>query len=171
MKKARWYEKSYRRNLVDMHIDDWDETFLSQLNPNTYVQLLKKAKVQSAMVYANSHVGYCYWPTKTGQMHRGIRGKDVLGEITNLCHEAGIDVIAYYSLIFNNWAYDHDPSWRLLDIDGKPSRERGGRGGRYGVCCPNNMGYRAFVEAQTQELCTGYEFEGIFFDMTFWPGV
>ena len=23
----RWYENSYRRGLVDMHIDDWDSKF------------------------------------------------------------------------------------------------------------------------------------------------
>lgn len=169
--EGKWFTTSYRRNLVDMHIDDWDDSFLSKLDPQTYVALLKTAHVKSAMVYANSHVGYCYWPTKTGQMHRGLRGKDVLGEITDLCHREGIDVIAYYSLIFNNWAYDNNPSWRILDVDGKPSRERGGRAGRYGVCCPNNVDYRAFVTAQVEELLAAYDFEGIFFDMTFWPGI
>ena len=74
MRATKWYENSYRRNLVDMHIDDWHEEFLSRLEPETYVGLLKEARVQSAMVYANSHVGYCYWPTKTGRMHRGIGG-------------------------------------------------------------------------------------------------
>lgn len=167
----KWYEKSYRRNLVDMHIDDWHEEFLSRLDPETYVALLKEAKVQSAMVYANSHVGYCCWPTKTGCMHRGIGGRDVLGEIIALCHREGIHVVTYYSLIFNNWAYDSHPSWRLLDVDGKGSRERGGRAGRYGVCCPNNRAYRRFVRSQVRELCTGYDFEGIFFDMTFWPNI
>jgi len=55
-----WYERSYRRNLVDMHVEDWDERFLSQLDPKSYVKMLKLANVKSAMVYANSHVGYCY---------------------------------------------------------------------------------------------------------------
>jgi len=168
---AKWYQRSYRRNLVDMHIDDWDERFLSLLDPETYVGLLKKAQVQSAMVYANSHVGYCYWPTKTGQMHRGIGGKDIFGQITALCHKEGMDVIAYYTLIYNNWAYDHDPSWRVVDVNGKGSRERSGRAGRYGVCCPNSPGHRDFVERQLRELCSNYDFEGIFLDMTFWPAV
>jgi hypothetical protein len=171
MPEPRWYEKSYRRNLVDMHIDDWQAEFLSQLDPRTYVELLKRANVQSAMVYANSHVGLCYWPTKIGRMHGGIGGRDVLGEIIDLCHQDGIDVIPYYSLIFNNWAYDANPSWRTLDHDGKGSRDRGGRAGRYGTCCPNCQGYRDFAESQIAELCSGYDFEGIFFDMTFWPSI
>jgi hypothetical protein len=168
---SKWYEKSYRRNLVDMHIDDWDESFLSRLDPKTYVELLKKAQVQSAMVYANSHVGYCYWPSKTGEMHRGIGGRDVFGQITALCHKEGMDVVAYYTLIYNNWAYGHDPSWRIVDVKGRGSRERSGRAARYGVCCPNSPGHRDFVERQLRELCTSYEFEGIFLDMTFWPAV
>ena len=171
MQHAKWYENSYRRNLVDMHIDDWDKSFLSRLDPDNYVALLKRAHVQSAMVYANSHVGYCYWPTKTGCVHRGLRGRDVLGEIIGLCHKEGMHVVPYYSLIFNNWAYDFDPSWRILDVNGKGSRERPGRAGRYGVCCPNSPAYRAFVESQVEELCAGYDFEGIFFDMTFWPAI
>ncbi len=175
MRDKIWYETSYRRNLVDMHIDDWDERFLSKLEPEEYVRLLKKARVQSAMVYANSHVGYCYWPTKTGRMHRGIRGRDVLGDIIALCHGEGMDVVPYYSLIFNNWAYDHDPSWRMIDVNGKASRDPGrwvgAFGGRYGICCPNSASYRRFVAAQVKELCAGYDFEGIFFDMTFWPAV
>lgn len=175
MQKTKWCQKSYRRNLVDMHIDDWDESFLSKLDPERYVALLKKANVQSAMVYANSHVGYCYWLTKAGRMHRGLGGRDVLGEIIALCHGQGMDVVPYYSLIFNNWAYEHYPSWRMLDLNGKASRDPGhwvgGFGGRYGICCPNSAAYRQFVDDQVRELCEGYDFEGIFFDMTFWPAI
>jgi len=171
VKGRAWYKKSYRRNLVDMHIEDWDERFLSQFDPATYVRMLKIAKVKSAMIYANSHVGYSYWPTKTGHMHKGIKGRDVLGEIIALCHREGIDVILYYSLIFNNWAYEQHPEWRILDLNGKASREKPGLAGRYGVCCPNSLGYRKFVLDQIVELCLNYDFEGIFFDMTFWPTV
>ncbi|MEM2939941.1 MAG: family 10 glycosylhydrolase [Thermoproteota archaeon] len=168
MSGMKWYEKSYRRNLVDMHIEDWDERFLSRLDPENYVRMLKLAGVKSAMVYANSHVGYCYWPTRTGRTHRGIKGRDVLGEIIDLCHKEEIDVIIYYSLIFNNWAYEQHPEWRIVKVDGKPSRVWGGR---YGVCCPNSPGYRRFVLDQIEELCRNYDFEGVFFDMTFWPTV
>lgn len=173
MEEHNWYKKSYRRNLVDMHIEDWNPEFLSKFSPEMYVEMMKIAKVQSAMVYANSHVGYCYWPTKTGHMHRGIRGRDVFGEIGALCRKEGLDFIAYYSLIFNNWAYENNPEWRLVDVEGKSSREKKTGTlitGRYGLCCPNT-GYREFVKVQIGELCGSYEFDGIFFDMTFWSGI
>jgi len=176
MKSQFWYQKSYRRNLVDMHIEDWDEKFLSQFDPETYVKMLKIAEVKSALVYANSHVGYCYWPTKTGHMHRGIKGRDTLGDVIDLCHKEGMEVIIYYSLIFNNWAYEQHTEWRILNLNGKGSREQTGRTahlhkGRYGVCCPNSPSYRKFVSDQIGELCRNYDFEGIWFDMTFWPAV
>ena len=66
----KWHEKNYRRNLVDMHIEEWDPEFLASFDPENYVNMLKEANVSCAMVYANSHVGLCYWPTKNGKMHR-----------------------------------------------------------------------------------------------------
>jgi alpha-L-fucosidase len=166
-----WYATSYRRNLVDMHIDDWDERFLSKLEPARYVELLKTARVQTAMLYANSHVGLCYWPTKSGRMHRGIGGRDVLGELIDRCHAAGMSVVVYYSLIFNNAAYDEHEDWRTRDVDGRAAGDMPGRAARYRTCCPNSAPYRAFVEMQVAELCERYDFEGMFFDMTFWPAV
>ena len=32
----KWYKGVYRRNLVDMHINDWSEEFLSQFNAEEY---------------------------------------------------------------------------------------------------------------------------------------
>src|SRR6185295_5452101 len=64
MPGAPWYVTSYRRTLLDMHIDDRDASFLSRVDPAAYVDLLARARVRSVMLYANSHVGLCYWPTR-----------------------------------------------------------------------------------------------------------
>lgn len=175
----RWYAGKLRRNLVDMHIDAWDKRFLSRFDPDAYVANLKQARVQVAMVYANSHVGYCYWPTPHGAMHPGLRDRDVLRKLFDACHAEGMDVVLYYSLIFDNWAYDHNPAWRIIDAEGRPSREPrpadpmvlmpSGRGSRYGVCCPNSEGYRGYTIAQIEDFSARLDFEGVFFDMTFWP--
>lgn len=174
MAAAAWYESSYRRCLVDMHIEDWDPRFLARFDPAAYVGLMKSAGVQTVMFYANSCVGLCNWPTTSARMHRGLGGRDAVGEVTRRCHAEGMSVVLYYSVVFNNWAYDHDPSWRIIAAGGRPSREapaeKDAYGLRYGLCCPNT-GYRDFAVEQVRELCRGYEFEGIFYDMTFWPAV
>lgn len=99
-------------------------------------------------------------------MHKGLRGRDILGEVIDLCHENGIDVVVYYSLIFNVWAYIAHPDWRIIRADGREAAENS----RYGVCCPNSP-YRDFAVNQVEEICKNYNFEGIRFDMTFWPTV
>lgn len=172
----QWYSRSFRRNLVDMHIDDWNPEFLAQFDPKAYFECLKAAHIQTPMIYIHSHVGLCNWDSATGRVHRAFAGRNKVRELFDLCHGAGMSVVAYYSLIYNNWAYDAHPDWRMLDSRGLGSREAGAdhgfmTGSRYGLVCPNNEDYRAFVKAQFAELCREYEFEGIFLDMTFWPQV
>src|SRR5204863_503213 len=97
-----------------------------------------------------------------------IGHEDRMKRLIDLCHKGGMDVILYYSLIFNNYAYEEHPAWRMRDTKGRGSRDIGGR---YGMCCPNNLEYRQLVKAQIGEICDYFEFDGMFFDMTFWPFV
>lgn len=165
----QWFSKSYRRNLVDMHIEDWDSDFMSEFDPEAYCENLKKAKIQSAMIYFQSHVGYCYYPTKSGKMHSALIGReDAVKRLVDLCHEAGIDVIGYYSLIYNTYERMRHPEWRLQSAN---ESDKSGLwlGSRYGHCCPNNPEYRAFVREQIKEISEYFTVEGMFYDMTFWP--
>ena len=164
-----WYKKSFRRNLIDMHIDEWSDEFLSLFNPEAYFNILKTANISAPMIYFQSHVGLCYWPTKVGKMHNAFVGReDMMKRLVDRCHQEGMDVIAYYSLIYNNWAYKEHPSWRMQNVNHSGSRDSGNR---YGLCCPNNIAYRAFIFEQMTEFCGYFNFEGIFLDMTFWPMV
>ena len=71
-----WYEKSFRRHLLDMHLDDWDPEFMSKFSPEEYFEHLKLENVQSVMIYVQSHVGLCYYPTKSGKMHNAFIGRE-----------------------------------------------------------------------------------------------
>lgn len=170
-----WIEGNYRRNLMDMHIDDWNEAFLSRLDPEEYVACLREAGIQAAMVKTRSHTGLNYWPGPNGRMHRGLKGRDFVGEMVRRCHEAGIAVVLYYSQIFDNLAYEEHPEWRLVGQDGLTFREERGkdcfRNGRYGICCPNQAGYRAYVREALRDLAARYDTEGFFLDMAFWTDV
>ncbi len=167
----KWLKKEYRRCLVDMHIEDWDEEFMSRFEPSEYIDAMEKAGVKGVMIYAQSHVGLCYWPTRAGQMHRNLKNRDIVDETFRLAHAKDMDVILYYSLIYDNWAYETYPEWRIRDINGKPSREGNWHGKRYGWCCPNSQGYRDYTCKQIEDFCGRYDFESVFFDMLFWPEV
>ena len=166
-----WYQNAYRRHLCDMHLTDWDDSFFSEFSPECYVENLKLAKVQNAMIYFQSHVGLCYYPTECGVMHRAFLGReDLIRRVCDLCHENGIAVTGYYSLIFNTLEHDRHPSWRMIQGNGKSQREnQTGKPSRYGFCCPNNPEYRAFVYQQIDEMLAYFKVEGMFFDMPFWP--
>lgn len=176
-----WYREDRYRHLCDMHIDDWNPEFLSQFDPYDYVENLKLAKIENAMIYLQSHVGLCYYPTKVGVMHKAFVGKeDMMKKVIDLCHENDISVTGYYSLIYNTREHDRHPEWRIVDASGMSAREKrqqndlafaSGSNGRYGTCCPNNAEYRNFVSAQIKEMAEYFgTMEGMFFDMTFWPG-
>ncbi|MDR2376836.1 MAG: alpha-L-fucosidase [Treponema sp.] len=152
-----------------MHIEEWDSEFLSKFDPDAYFNNLKEANINAPMIYLQSHVGLCYWPAKSGKMHEGFKGReDTMRRLVDKCHEAGMDVIAYYSLIYNNWAYKQQPEWQMRDVHNHGSRFDGSR---YGLCCPNSRGYRNFIAEQIAEFSAYFQFEGIFLDMTFWPMV
>ena len=163
--KRGWYERAWRRAVIDMHIPDWDPAFLSKFDAAQYVSRLQQSRAQSIVLYAQSHVGLFNYPTKVGRQHEAWKGRDALGDLITRCREAGIAVQAYTSVIFDRWAAVEHPEWRPVDVNNNPLGV-----GRFGLCCPNSP-YREYVRAWVTELCERYEMEGIRFDMTFWPTV
>lgn len=169
-----WYENSYRRHLCDMHTDDWDESFLSEFSPKDYLENLKKTKINNAMIYFQSHVGLCYYPTKSGKIHNAFVGReDMMKQLVDMCRENGISVTGYYSLIYNNWAKKTHPEWGIVMPDKENNLELAFASdkSRYGLCCPNNNGYREFVFKQIKEMMEYFNVDGMFFDMLFWPAL
>ncbi|MEN3284453.1 MAG: hypothetical protein V7607_5593 [Solirubrobacteraceae bacterium] len=163
------YLRCQRHILLDMHVPDFDPGFLRCFDPAANVELYAQSGADAVMVYCNSHVGLSYHPTETGAMHPGLDGRDVVGETVDLLHARGMAACAYYSVNFNNWAHERNPSWGLE----LPGRWTGpfGEDSRCRVCCPANPDYRRFARAQVAEIAAGYEFDAFFFDMVFWPGV
>ncbi len=174
-----WYSELYRRHLLDMHIEDWDPVFLSQFSPEEYVKNLKTARINYAMLYLQSHVGLCYYPSASGCVHAHFqKDPDLMKRTVDLCHQAGIRVCGYYSLIYNTREHDRHPDWRMIRADGtsiragelqkRTMRCAPPKGYRYGNCCPNNPDYRSFTLTQVDELLDYFELDALFFDMPFW---
>lgn len=159
-----WYRSAYRRAVIDMHIPDWDQAFLSKFDATEYADMLVKSRAQSIVCYCQSHVGLFNYPTKVGKQHAGLGGRNVMKEMIDRCHERNIAVVLYTSLIFDRWCGDEHPEWRMRTWDGKVQ----GEGGRHGVLCVNSP-YREYVRRFVTEICQSFDFEGIRFDMTFWP--
>lgn len=176
------YKPDIRRHLCDMHIEDWDDKFLSEFSAYDYIKNLKTAKIQNVMLYFQSHAGLCYYPTKSGKIHNAFIGKeDTMRLIIDLCRKEKISVTGYYSLIYNLWAYNKYPEWRMVNKDGIPFKEietpftmdfaAQSKSKRYGHCCPNNPEYRKFTVNQIKEIADYSNVDSMFYDMLLWPGM
>jgi hypothetical protein len=163
------YLKRRRRMLVDIHVPDFDERFLTSYDPVRMAEFYQRAQLDAVMFYCKSHVGLCNWPTKVGKMHPALKGRDVTRQLLDELQRRDIAACAYHSLIFDNWAWLEHPDWRIEPLDAPG--EFGMLGPRYGVCCPNNSDYRAYEHEQVTDLLTRYDFDAVFFDMMFWPAV
>ncbi len=163
--QVEWPSKTYRRLLIDTHVPDWDH-LLADFDAADYVSTIAGAGFQSLMQYANSHVGLSLWKTNLGQMHAGMHGRDYFGEIAAECQRRSLHLSAYYSLIFDDWAFANHPEWRILPEEGYDRQMFS----RTGTVCPNSP-YREHAFACLRELVANYEFQGIFLDMTFWPAI
>lgn len=163
----KWYKKVYRRQLTDMHINDDRKEYLSKFNVKEYFNNLKKAKIQSPMIYLQSHTGLCNFPSKVAKTHNAMTGENnKLKQLISLCKKEKMKVVGYYSLIFNNLAADMHPKWEMVNADKTTWRDKGQR---YGLCCPNNKEYRKFVVENVKELAEYFDnLDGIFYDMPYW---
>jgi len=126
--------------------------------------MVKLAGVESAMVYSCDHNGNCYYPAKRGHLHANLKGRDIFGETVSLLRKEGIVPIAYYTSIYHNDSAKNHPAWRMAMAGGSQ------HSGRYWWSCPNNEDYVEFAISQVQEV-VAYDVDGLFNDMTFWPGI
>jgi hypothetical protein len=161
-----WYPNAWRRAVIDMHIPDWDREFLSQFDARAYAETLVRSRAQSIVCYCQSHVGLFNYPTKVGKQHAAFQGRNVLQEMIDECHQRQIAVVLYCSLIYDRWCGDMHPEWRIRTWEGKIH----GQDDRHAVMCINSP-YRDYVRSFVEEICQNFRFEGIRFDMTFWPAV
>ena len=76
-----------------MHIDDWNEEFLSKIDPEEIVKTIKESGAQMIVAKCRPHTGLANFPTRYGRHHRGLKGRDYVGEMVKLCHENGIEYL------------------------------------------------------------------------------
>jgi hypothetical protein len=164
----KWTQTNYRRLLTDMHIPDWDPSFLAAFDPVDYNRTAALADFQSVMQDANSFAGLCLWPSNVGPRHGALKGRDFFGEVVRECRKRNLRIVAYYAVIFDLWAYQHHPEWRIVAENGDGNSSSTNK--RTAKVCPNSP-YRQYAQACLRELIGFYDIDGIFFDMTFWPEV
>ena len=154
----KWYKKSFYRNLVDMHIPDTDESYLSAFDSEEYARTVASSGVDTAILYTSNCLGKTFFDAE--QKHRGIGARDLVGERIEAFKKYGVRTVLYYN-IWNREAALAHPDWEQVNAIRKP-RER------FRKCCLVSEGFRAYVRGQIETLASRYAFEGIWIDMIDW---
>jgi alpha-L-fucosidase len=131
----------------------WNPT---DFNPHAWLDAAEAAGMEYAVLTTKHHDGFCLWDTKATAFNtmNTPYGKDIVKQYVDACHERGIPVGLYYSVV--DW---HHPSYpnqgRHHELDGpEPGDE------------PDIEGYMDFLRCQVRELCSNYgEINSFWWDM------
>lgn len=164
---------TYRRFLLDLHVPDWDPRFLSEFDPDRFLDLVVASGAVTVTIPSNGHHGLAFYPSQAGPVHGGPGAAGILPRLLDGAAQRGLNRVVYHCLLYVDWYWDHHPEARITLADGsrrKVVMPTPANPTRFSVCCPNNAAYRDFARAQLAEL-SAYEFDGMNLDMMFWPAV
>lgn len=88
-----------------------------------------------------------------GGIHRAASARDLVAEAKSRFEAEGISIGAYHSVIFDNWAADNHPEWRVVPATREAGYDWTVLGHRYGTLCPNHRGYREYEERRESRHC------------------
>jgi hypothetical protein len=155
-------ELLFRQVHLDYHTSPLITDVGIDFDPKEFVQILKESSVNSVTVFAKCHHGLSYYPTKVGEMHPHLKF-DMLGQMIEACHKAGIRTPVYISAGWDEFAAENHPEWRVLDETGKPDGAGPLEAGWRRVCI--NTPYLDYLASQSEEVVKGYDVDGIFYDI------
>jgi hypothetical protein len=159
---------------LDFHTSPFIPDVGVEFDAEAFAATMRRAHVDSVTVFARCHHGMCYYPAKTGTVHPAIGQRDLLGEMIEALHRAGIRAPIYTTVAWDEDLARRRPEWSMLRADGIRPRA----GGDHRVSHPGSWyfneflhpDYLDFLEAHTRELCERYEVDGLFYDIVFHPG-
>jgi len=154
----------FRQVHLDFHTSPLIPDVGADFDPQEFVRTLQEAHVNSITVFAKCHHGYSYYPTKVGTPHPHLK-RDLLGEMIEACHRAGIRVPVYITVVWDELAFAEHPEWRQVTPEGGIAGPSDSplKPGWKNLCI--NTPYADYVLAQVEEVLEEYEPDGFFLDI------
>jgi hypothetical protein len=154
----------FRQVHLDFHTSPHIPEVGVDFDPEEFIRTLQSAHVNSVTVFAKCHHGYSYYPTKVGTPHPHLK-RDLLGEMIEAGHKAGIRVPIYTTVVWDELAWAEHPEWRQLLPDGRVAGPAGTplKPGWKNLCM--NTTYADYVIEQIEEVMHLYEVDGWFIDI------
>ena len=162
---------------LDFHTSGAIDGVAADFDPEVFAETIADSGINSITLFARCHHGLCYYPTKVGEMHPGLHGRDLLGEQIEALHRRGIRCPIYTTMAWDEWTADKHPEWSQLTADGEIAKVRNQR--EDGVIDPGGWryvnwlepDYLEYIETHVAELFSNYEVDGMFYDiLSYAPG-
>ncbi len=162
---ASWIKNVLYKIHLDLHTPDWDDEILSEINPRQIISAVARAGVDTLYFFSKDCYGNAYYNTKLGHKHRCIGDRDLLAEMLAEGRRAGVRIVAYHSIIWDNGAADAHPEWCMRGPTGKALMDCVTTDtGKWKYLC-HNSGYRDYLLGMIREVAENYEVAGFHLDM------
>ena len=161
---------------LDFHTSHTIKDIAKNFNKENFQTALKEAHVESITVFAKCHNGYCYYPTKVGTVHPGLKeGFDFTKAMIDAAHEIGVKVPVYITAGFSHLDAETHQEWvakengelkRSREIPLFADPETPKPNFAWWHMCLNDGSYAQHIYDLTEEICTRYnELDGLFYDI------
>ena len=158
-----WLYTAYRRAAYDFHVPASRDDFLQALDPKRTADALADAGVQALQLCAKSHWGWSTYPTRVGEQHPLLEGRDYFAEIVDELSRRGIRCLAYLSDYWDVLAGMRHPAWcQVTKFPGRSNYQAAAA--KWTAMCPLSP-YTEYLHEQIMEVLEQYPVAGIFTDM------
>ena len=130
---------------------------LSKADAGTYIRTLKQNGGEVVLAFSKDHWGNHYYNTAICHKHPAVK-QDLFGQIVAEADKAGIDVIAYTSIGWDEFNQRLHPDWRMVNWQGVSPRNPWTT-----LCINSDYGQRTIEHIG--ELCGKYRFRGLWIDI------
>ena len=159
---CNWYTQDRWKAYVSWFSPPWAMP-RDEFDAGAWADKLERGGFRVVVMHVKHHDGVCFYPSKY-RVEQPER--DFFGEFAAEAHRRGMHVVAYYSVVPDEWSAREHPDWCCVHRDGTPVQINWSPF-PIGVCCVNNPGYRELVRRQLEEVQTKYNTDGFWLDI-FW---
>ncbi len=156
--------RPWRKIHLDFHNSQHIASVGEGFEPDEFVEQLKRAHVDSIVVFAKDMHGYFYYPSGYGPVHPGL-DRDLLGAQVEACRSAGIAISAYYCVTWDNYLAERHPEWLVFKRDRTTYLPAFDEPPSWTALCLSHEDFVDLVASHAEELLTRYELDGIWYDM------
>lgn len=158
---------------LDFHTSEHIPGIGSRFSRENFQAALRLGNVNSITVFAKCHHGWCYFPSKVGQLHPHL-DFDLTGAMVDAAHEIGVRAPIYITMGWSaNDAALH-PEWQARNSDGSVQTVNFDMEAKPDAAKPNfswislcpSGSYADYLYALTEEICSRYDtVDGLFYDI------